>query len=185
MEQNRKYYDKLFTKKYREPYTKSVYLPMWKNVLSFLDKNNNILDIGCGPGQFGHFLSDNSINKYTGIDFSAVAIDRALTEYNNSTHYYHQVDINTNMYYGIIKSQNFDVFICMEVLEHINNDIRILELLPAGKKIIFSVPTFDDPAHVRSFPNFHLVKARYSKYVDFSRHLFINNRWHLCVAIIK
>ena len=48
----------------------------------------------------------------------------------------------------------------IETLEHLD-DLQVIENIPQGKNIIFSVPTFDDPAHVRVYPSENFIKNRF------------------------
>ena len=77
------FYDGVFRrmKKYRLPYTDFPDYPMWKRVKEIIDDLDidplNIVDYGCGTGQFGRFLNDYSDFRYFGYDFSAEAIKLA------------------------------------------------------------------------------------------------------------
>ena len=52
--------------------------------------------------------------------------------------------------------------ILLEVLEHISNDLFILGNLLSGTKVVFSVPTFGDPSHVRKFLTEKEIVERYN-----------------------
>ena len=51
--------------------------------------------------------------------------------------------------------------ICFEVLEHIQDDLGVLNRIPRGTKLLLSVPNFDDPYHVRYFSSEKEVYERY------------------------
>lgn len=92
-----------------------------------------VLDIGCGIANLQHY-----IENYSGFDFSPESIRLA----------------NTNkVWVGNAYDESFDgydTYVAIEVLEHLD-DLRLIRKLPKGKTLIFSVPSFSDPGHIRSY----------------------------------
>ena len=75
-------------------------------------KNLKILDLGCGNGQIGEFLTDNNFScEYTGVDFSEVLLDAAKVSLPKSTFF--KDDINSLE--GI--TGNYDVALFSHVFE--------------------------------------------------------------------
>ena len=77
-EQSKEYYDKVYSREktpYHRPFDKVKLYNLWK--LINISADYRILDVGCGVGQFAEYLRHNGIRKYTGIDFSEVAIEEA------------------------------------------------------------------------------------------------------------
>jgi 2-polyprenyl-3-methyl-5-hydroxy-6-metoxy-1,4-benzoquinol methylase len=66
------------------------------------------------------------------------------------------------------KLRKFNLFILLEVLEHVNDDMKLLSTLPSGSRVIFSVPNYDSKAHVRFFGSAGDVIQRYQKILNFS-----------------
>ncbi len=95
----------------------------------------SMLDIGCGQGKLS-----SHIDRYSGFDMVANP--------------YLVADIYTYEY------PDKDVYVLLEVLEHLTRDKEVLGKIPSGKEVIFSVPSFDDPAHVRVFTE-AIVRWRY------------------------
>jgi len=93
------------------------------------------LDIGCGQGALNPYILN-----YDGFDMVKNPFRVA--------------DIYTEEY------GDYDVYIMLEVLEHLLKDIEVLQKIPVGKKVIFSVPSFDCPPHVRVFTE-QIVRWRY------------------------
>ncbi len=157
---NSKYYDKAFQlPKYNCHYSKTVYYEMWKKVISYIADRDRILEIGCGTGQFAKMifcLADYS--TYTGIDFSKVAIQKAIEIRSNGYFLLHDARKPFNCIYNTV--------ICLETLEHIDNDIIVLKNLKRGTKFIGSVPMGKDPAHVRVFLTPESITERYGKLID-------------------
>ncbi|MGD6780745.1 methyltransferase domain-containing protein [Sutcliffiella horikoshii] len=82
MEKKQEFYDEVYKKggsrrSYHRHYSESIYYPIWKKALELLKSNTlspNILDLGCGVGQFANYLFDEGFYLYRGIDFSKEAI---------------------------------------------------------------------------------------------------------------
>ena len=106
-----------------------------KILLSTKRKYHNALDLGCGIGTNYELISKYSNNVF-GIDISEIAIQ--FCKQKNYKELYLS-DINE------LKMHNkFDLIVCMDVLEHIENDINALKkikslMLPGGMLFI-SVP---------------------------------------------
>lgn len=105
-------------------------------------------------------LFDNGFTNYIGIDFSNKAIElakKANPQYENN---FVCADA-----FSFLKSYQYDektVFTTFEMLEHINKDRELLEMLPIGSDIIFSVPNFKSFNHLRTFDSLDAIKSRYT-----------------------
>jgi glycosyltransferase involved in cell wall biosynthesis len=97
--------------------------------------SKRILDIGCGQGKLSKY-----IENYAGFDMVKNP--------------YLVADIYTHEY------GDYDAYVLLEVLEHLTRDIDIIKKIPVGKEIVFSVPSFDDPSHVRMFTP-DIIRWRY------------------------
>jgi len=169
-EQSAHYYDTMYRTgghigQYHLHYTESRYFPVWNrgaNIISSIG-NPRILDIGCGPGQFAHLLSDRGINCYAGIDHSSEAI---LLAQKNVPQWAENF-VNNDILSMIALPENIDIVILFEVLEHLERDLDLLRLIPAGIKGLFSVPSYGSISHVRQFKTAGDVKKRYLPLVDF------------------
>ena len=159
-ELNSQYYDteiREFISSYWENlYNKAV------NLLSF-DTNIKIADLGCGDGLFAEFLYKKGYKNYWGIDFSKKRIEVAKKRVPS-----YQFEVG-DLYDKNIQKRflNYDVFVSLETLEHLSNDLAVINAIPKGKEIIFSVPNKDDIAHVRFFESSKSVRQRYSLTVNF------------------
>jgi len=161
-EASSEYYDTIFSnsKKYLHSAEVSIYTEIWLYIVSIIDKNkyHNIIDLGCGPGQFAEFLQTrlSSIN-YIGLDFSKSALTIAKQRCPNYQFINKKFPLKSLSSLGL-----HDVVICTEVLEHVELDIEILQSIQAGKPIIASVPNFDSFGHVRYFDSTEEIKNRYA-----------------------
>ena len=147
------------SKEYKKHYKEVIYYPIWKHVLENVEHNDKILDLGCGPAHLSQMLFEGGVKKYTGIDYSPVAIKMAR---------------NRNLPYEYIESDLFDidyskyadhVIIATETFEHIENDIELIKMLPKNK-IIFSVPNFMSETHERVYKNQQYIRNRYKDIIQ-------------------
>lgn len=69
--------------------------------------------------------------------------------------------LNSELY-----EKDFGAIVCLEVLEHIEKDLQILSNIREGTHIVFSVPNFDAPSHVRWFISPRQIKKRYFTHVQ-------------------
>lgn len=138
-------------------YTESPYYKCWKEIWrqKLLNPKDRILDLGCGPGQFGQMCKDRGVVDYRGVDFSNIAIAQAKVRVPEFS--WQCKDIYK------YKVPECDVIVALEVLEHLARDIRLLQRLPKGRRFVCTVPNFDAKNHVRFFPKRLKVEARYSR----------------------
>lgn len=177
------YYDKIYatSAKYNQHYTKSHYYGMWLKVINLLGEEPEILEIGCGPGQFAAMLYDLKFRDYFGIDFSSEAVKRARVA-TVARMKFTQGDAREKDLLDLI-GFDYDTVIAMEVFEH-TDDMKILANLQPGSTIILTVPDFDDPSHVRHFKTIDEVKLRYVPKIEI-HHLEKHSRWYILKGKIK
>ena len=175
-ELEKEFYDEVYSsggsnKMYFKKYTESPYYFTWKIALSFLkEKSLSVLDIGCGPGQFAEMLFDSGIKNYIGFDFSKQAIEMAKkTNLENSEKFFVEDIFKTDIF-----NNEFDVYFCFEVLEHIDNDLGVFDKVPSGKEMICSVPNYNSKGHVRVFKSAQKVVDRYSKVLNITNVIPVN-----------
>ena len=178
-EQKAEYYDEAFSKdkKYHGSYKNLPHFPVFQVALSYVKEMRNpyICEIGCGTGQFAQFLWNNWIREYMGVDFSTKAIDVARSL---SPQVFKKVDSATS--YNV--PEEFDKIVSIEVFEHIEKDLEIINNVRQGDTVIFSVPRFDDPAHVRHFTSKEQVQERYGKLLKFEDLLKYQN-WYIAKGV--
>lgn len=174
------YYDDFFSKdkSFHEHYKDSFYYVHWTQVIVYLKqiRDQKILEVGCGTGQLAEYLKDEGFTHYKGFDFSEKAIEIAKE----------RVAMDFSAKDALQKSSfegEYNTIICLEVLEHVNEDLRILSNIPIGTNIIFSVPNFDAPSHVRWFTSEREVKKRYISYVDRLKITRVGNIY-ICKGVV-
>ena len=183
-ELSKEYYDEYYldSEAYHWHYSKLVHYPMWEKALSLC--GDKVFEIGCGSGQFANMVSDAKKGCF-GFDASSEAIKIAMGL--NSPYAY--FDIKGFEDY-VIYPIDYDTYVAFEILEHVKNDRGLLDRIPHGKLVLFSVPNFDYASHVRIFENEKVIYQRYSDLVDIKNiHIFNTETkgkwWYLCYGIRK
>ena len=176
---SKEYYDKYYAESeaYHWHYSKLVHYPMWEEAIKLC--GDNIFEIGCGSGQFANMVSDAKKN-YMGFDASSEAIKIAMGLNLTYAHF----DIRGFEDY-VIYPTDYDTYVAFEILEHVKNDRGLLERIPNGEPVIFSVPNFDYASHVRLFENEKVIKERYKDLVNIKNICKFNTQtkgkwWYLC-----
>lgn len=103
---------------------------------------NDLLEIGTGYGNFRKYLP--SLNQYVSIDIDAEVIARAQEM--DKAAVYLTADMADTGTVEKLKKFNFDTVLCVNVLEHIENDeqaiVNMLSLLKDGGHLLLFVPAF-------------------------------------------
>ncbi|MYL49173.1 glycosyltransferase [Halobacillus litoralis] len=163
------YYDAMYktggwNKTYFKHYSEIHYYEVWKKALAIINdiKKPTIIDIGCGPGQFANLLLDNDVHRYLGFDFSEEAI--AIAKEVNSN--YKELFTVDNAYTSRVLSGNYNTVVLFEVLEHINDDLKIISKVKSNSNVLLSVPNFYSESHVRWFSSEMEVRERYENLIE-------------------
>ncbi|MHC6180721.1 class I SAM-dependent methyltransferase [Clostridium sp. JNZ X4-2] len=125
-------------------------------------RDANIIDIGCGVGQFANLVFDSGITNYRGIDFSQEAIKMAKIR-NDKYRNLFKVD---DAYTSDIVNGEYNIVVLFEVFEYLDNDIGLINRIKIGSNIIFSVPNFYSDGHMRWFNSKIDILKRYNHVVD-------------------
>jgi len=158
----KKYYDNAYinASKYKCHYSKTEYYPIWIYILGLIGKEK-IFEGGCGTGQFAQMLIENGKDYQLGIDFSKEAIKIAKNLNTENKEKFKIWDL-----FELDKLKiDYDLFLCLEVLEHIDNDLEILRKIEKNKKVILSVPNFKDYTHIRIFKDEKEIILRYGELI--------------------
>lgn len=117
----------------------------------------NVIDIGCGSG-YGSAMLGTVSKRVVGIDISEDAIRSAKENYASGNVEFRTGDV-INMEFG---DNEFDAGVCFEVIEHIENPVKMLEeagrIITDGGIFIASTPngvvkvsSQRNPYHVREY----------------------------------
>ena len=150
--QKREFYDQLWKGEWKNitligPGIRTRY----RIILKLFKKYNlqgKIIDIGCGDGTFLSLLPQNRGTQLYGLDISNEAITQAKKK-----SYISQLFLGDLTKKETLPQEKFDVVICSEVLEHIQDCSRairnISQLIKKGGKLLLSVP------HCRKYWTIH------------------------------
>ncbi len=103
---------------------------------------NRVLEVGCGVGNFTHYLRQREYVLATDNN------DEYLTVLRTSTEHLDNVDVQgidwEHADFAALRAHEFDTIICLNVLEHIENDRGALEtfaaILRPGGRLVLQVP---------------------------------------------
>lgn len=168
------FYDKAMTKPgalAMVPAEESPWLPLYEEVAGWLN-TGPIIDLGCGTGRFPLIACHNGHSGgYLGIDFSPAAVAEAKRYIEHEAPGY-QAEFRCED----LREWRPDnvrlpstTYVCLEVLEHIYEDLEIIAHVPGGHRLLFSVPNYGSLAHVRRFPSPASVWERYGSLLEFRR----------------
>jgi len=142
----------------------TAFYNLWKHATEKCKADNclNIVDIGCGPGHFPKLLQSThkNIQNYWGYDFSETSLKMARELLGNDARFkFIKADV-TKTQVSAEKPANA-TYCSFEFLEHVNDDIKVIESIPSGAVFHFSVPNFWTKGHVRIFENNNSIHERY------------------------
>jgi 2-polyprenyl-3-methyl-5-hydroxy-6-metoxy-1,4-benzoquinol methylase len=148
---------------YNLPYFRSWYYPLFKQVARELlqHKAKKILEVGCGNGTLASMLLTKYDFDYKGFDFSRIGVEKAIAT-NGRKECFFMADARDPSSYNL----TYDTIICTEVLEHIEEDRKVIQNWNPGTVCICSVPNFDSSTHVRFFQSEEDVRNRYADLID-------------------
>jgi SAM-dependent methyltransferase len=151
------FYDRVFQEeRWSRPFYQSEYFPLWSHLVSLFPKDGlvEMIDLGCGPGQFASFIRACGLSKsYKGIDFSVEAIRLARERCPEMR--FHLCDA-----YDVDNWPRFGAVIACEFLEHVD-DLLILGAIPRETPIYFTLPSFHAESHLRHFESEDEIRLRY------------------------
>jgi len=158
---NAAFYDKVYSGvnlEYRQTIPqKSMYFPIWKKAAQRLTVSETLLELGCGVGLMAKYFFTLGLNYQRGVDFSEVAIAKAQRLNPTQANKFKVKDLTTTK-----NIPNDFTVLCFGVLEHLEDDLSLMNCLATGTKILFSVPDFIVVGHQRCFKTAEEVKERYS-----------------------
>lgn len=106
-----------------------------------VNSSANILDIGCGIGKLGEYLSDTTGASYTGIDFAHGAISEAQNRTKEKSERIKFLEGNINNLQDVVVDK-YDAILLVDSLYFVSDLPKCIETLrsflkPNGKLIIF------------------------------------------------
>jgi SAM-dependent methyltransferase len=146
---------------YDKHYSESIYLPVWEAIAERIEALDSVIEIGCGSGQLAQLLIDKGLQDYHGFDFSEFAIELARKRLPRLS--WDVADARTT---ALFQQAPYDVALCTEVLEHLDDDVALLTRIRPGARVLATVPNFDSASHLRFFDDEAAVIRRYGSVLD-------------------
>jgi 2-polyprenyl-3-methyl-5-hydroxy-6-metoxy-1,4-benzoquinol methylase len=167
---NADWYDEVMVEKdspAMEPLATSPWLTTYERVAAMIDANEEVVDLGCGTGRFIRLLHEREhYGRITGVDWSMKALAEAKRYARRSKSpdapkpTWKLSDLMEWRADGLRAGNT--VFTCMEVLEHLEDDLGFVRRVPPGHRFIITVPNFYSESHVRIFQNVGEIWERYA-----------------------
>jgi len=103
---------------------------------------SRVLDAGCGVGNFFGGVADR-VELGVGVDLSPVNIAEAQRRFADQTHLrFLQADLDEQA--DTLRAERFDTVVCLDVLEHIQDDLpllkRLAQIVEPGGHVLIKVP---------------------------------------------
>lgn len=166
-----KYHENLYDSK---RYTRTIKTdPQMKKIIKSLNikKEEKILDLGCGVGDYTKSIADLNVKNIIGADFK---IQNARKKYNKL--YFKKIDFNKKLPF---KDNYFDKIISVNVIEHLIDPISFLgeikRILKPNGLIVITTANRDFILHRWFFDSTHLHEWRKKEYGNML-DLFFNKK---------
>ncbi|HUI30967.1 MAG TPA: class I SAM-dependent methyltransferase [Candidatus Acidoferrales bacterium] len=111
------------------------------------DGFTDVLDAGCGPGEYSYYLAKKFSAKVTGVDIIQSEVDRCnrfAQDQKLSNAKFVVADLSSNALPGMF-DYKFDLIVSVDVMEHIKDDAAVFKnfssVLREGGKVIISTPS--------------------------------------------
>ena len=136
------YYDSL----YATGYHTHAYQPLYDTILDFLGRMDSpkVLEVACGTGVLASQIISRGI-PHRGFDISSRAIDLCWQQSPDGEFW-----VGDAYDPASYRPRDYNLILALEVFEHID-DLRAIRNFPDGAHVLFSVPNFLDPAHLRAY----------------------------------
>jgi SAM-dependent methyltransferase len=140
------------------PYDKGMYIDAYSR-LGLLNIAN-IADLGCGTGNFTGVMLDKHQRPevYLGVDNSHSQISTAKAAYPGWSFIYGDFfQANVRQEY-----ERYEAYLMLNIVDVLEDDLSLLEMVPSGKPVLFSLPRGPVEGSLRYFSDQISIKERYS-----------------------
>lgn len=136
------------------PLERNPYRPLYEVVAELVPWGSAVVELGCGTGRLASLLLPRA-RSYVGLDFAPKVLEEARRYVPNAA--FASMDLRR----GALPEG--DTYVSCETLEHLDDDLGLLERIPRGALVVLSVPSFDSQSHVRHFPERGMARERYGQ----------------------
>lgn len=146
----------------------SPWLPLYQEAAGWIPRNHAVVDLGCGTGTFLRCLeAERHEGDRVGIDFSEAALEAAARYLTTSRNRLEVADLRE--WQPDEHRPGNTTYTCLEVLEHLADDLDLVRRIPPGHQFVLSVPNYESEAHARWFRTCGEAWERYGGLLEFSR----------------
>lgn len=125
-------------------YTKNAYAEdentPWYKIISFIDKDSSVLDIGCSSGNLGNVIKQKTGSSVVGVEIDVADAKRAQKVLDQVF----TVNLETELIPDGLRDQRFDYIILCDVIEHfvypVETLVKVRSLLKPNGKLLYSIP---------------------------------------------
>lgn len=150
------------------PLEDSPWRPLYVEAAMWIPKAHPVVDLGCGTGRFLRCLEvEGHEGERAGVDFSAAAVTEALGYLGADAATLELVDLRD--WQPDPRRAGHTTYTCLEVLEHLDDDLGLIERIPPGHQVVFSVPNYESEAHLRWFRGPGAAEQRYGMLLSLRR----------------
>lgn len=147
------------------PLEESPWLSMYEQLAALIAPHEEVVDLGCGTGRFLELLRRREhYARMTGVDWSMAALTEA-GQYTSDVPEFELADLRE--WQPDPNRAGNTVYVCSEVLEHLEDDLDLVRRIPPGHRLLLTVPNFHSASHVRVFPNVGDLWDRYAALLAF------------------
>lgn len=158
------------------PLEQSPWQSTYEEIAKLLDAHEPVVDLGCGTGRFIELLQRRGhYGPITGVDWAGSALEEAQRYITVAGAPVELVEQDLNEWQPDPNRAGGTVYVCTEVLEHLDDDLGLVARVPPGHRLLFSVPNFDSESHVRVFRTVGSVWERYSQLLHIRRWVAIGS----------
>lgn len=149
------------------PLEESPWLSVYETLVVMIGPEEEVVDLGCGTGRFLELLRRSGhYAPMTGVDWSEAALEEAFRYVESKDLVKLQLQDLSEWQADPERFGN-TVYVCSEVLEHLEDDVALVRRIPPGHRFLFTVPNFHSASHMRVFEHVGDLWERYAALVTF------------------
>lgn len=162
-----------------QPLETSPWLPVYEETLRWVSRWHPVEDLGCGTGRLLQLLMRSGHRGHlAGVDFSAAALavaEETLRSEEGADRPSWAVRCeDLRCWQPDPERAGSTTYVCLEVLEHLEDDWDLVRRVPPGHQFVMSVPNYESSAHLRWFRGPGSVWRRYQPLLAIRRWTLVD-----------